>query len=115
MTKKYFSIADVAEILKEEQSTLRFWEKKFKIEINRRNGIRQYVKEDIEKLKNIQYLRREQGFTTEGAKDKLSNKSSNVENVRNTIEILNRVRKELIIIRHDLNQTGAFAESVIIE
>jgi DNA-binding transcriptional MerR regulator len=129
MEKIYYSITEVAEILKEVPHTLRLWEKSYGLKIKRSRekyekiehtknrkatGIRQYTQANIDELKNIQHLRRQEGFTTKGAKAKLNFRKSDIEKIVNAIDTLEKTREELLKIRHDLNQLQAFAESVVI-
>ena len=79
----YKSIGEVSKILaiyfKKEKSipthTIRFWEKEFKqIKPKVFNGNRRYYdKKNIEILKKIHFLLKEQGMTIEGAKKILNN------------------------------------------
>jgi DNA-binding transcriptional MerR regulator len=115
MEKEILTIAQVADILKEKPFTLRFWEKEYKIKIERRNNRRQYTREDVDKFKNIQYLRRTQGFSSDGAKKKLTGKNKDkVDKVRSVVETLTAVKKELSELRRKINENQPFAQSVIV-
>ena len=60
--KLYYSIGEVAEILQVNTSLIRFWEKNFTIIKPHKNkkGNRYFTKEDIENLKLIYHLVKEQ-------------------------------------------------------
>ena len=58
MEKVYYSIAEVSELLKENASTLRFWEKEFtqlRPKVSAR-GVRQYTNADIDLLRRNCFL-----------------------------------------------------------
>ena len=70
--KLYYSIGEVAEILGENTSVLRFWEKEFE-ELNprRRSGRRTYAADDLAVAKRIWHLLKVEKYTLEGAKQVL--------------------------------------------
>lgn len=78
--KIYYPIGEVAEMFKVNTSLIRFWEKEFDIIRPKKNkkGNRLFTKEDIENFKKIFVLVREEGFTLEGAKQKLKHPIANV-------------------------------------
>lgn len=118
MEKIYYSISEVADELQVNQSVLRFWEKEFE-EVNpKRNtkGTRFYTKEDIEMLKNIQFLLKEQKLTIEGAKQSLSKKNlSEIVKKRKLISKLEAIRSELIAIRREVNYVDPIDKDTIID
>ena len=88
--------------------TIRYWEKKFKqIKPKILNGNRRYYdKENIELLKKIQFLLKEQGMTVNGVKKILSkneplkldetlNNSINANIIRNKISNISNILKSL--------------------
>lgn len=74
--KQYFSISEVAQMFGVNASLLRFWEKEFKQIQPKTNarGKRSYRKKDIEVIRSIYVLVKEQGFTLEGAKKALTSR-----------------------------------------
>ena len=97
LSKQYYKIKEVAEILDVPQSTLRFWEKEFpKIKpIRSSHNIRYYRPQDIELLRIIHYLIKDKGLKIEAAREQLR---SNKHNVSRRVEIIDRlksVRSEL--------------------
>jgi len=114
MQKIYFSISEVAEILKEEKHTLRFWEDEFELEIKRRNNIRQYVQKNIDELKDIRFALRTERLTIKGFK-KQRKSGKNTNKKRNINEILTDLRQELVDLQKRMNYQPTFAESVVIE
>jgi len=73
--KLYYSIGEVAEMLQTSQSQIRFWEKEFAMLKPKKNrkGNRQFTAEDIHTLKMIKHLVKDQGYTLQGANEKLKN------------------------------------------
>ena len=71
--KLYYSIGEVATMLGEAPSVLRFWESEFDSlrPVKNRRGVRSYTEHDIDLLRRIQYLTRQCGYTLEGARDQL--------------------------------------------
>ncbi|HRD53974.1 MAG TPA: MerR family transcriptional regulator [Flavobacteriales bacterium] len=71
--KIYFTIGEVAQELGVANSSVRFWEKEFGNITPRRTGKgdRLYTREQIEQLRVIQQLVKGEGFTIQGAKEKL--------------------------------------------
>ena len=83
--KLFYKISEVAEIFDINISAVRFWEKEFDILKPKKNkkGNRLFTHKDIENIKIIHYLLKEQGFTVEGAKKKLKeNKLDTIDNVQ---------------------------------
>ena len=73
--KLYYKIGEVSEMLNVNPSLIRFWEKEFstiKPKKNRR-GNRVFTAKDIEELKKIYNLVKEQGHTLDGARRILKN------------------------------------------
>ncbi|MCG8576336.1 MAG: MerR family transcriptional regulator [Flavobacteriales bacterium] len=76
--KLYYSIGEVAEMFDVRTSLIRFWEKEFTVLKPKKNkkGNRLFTPKDIENIKRIYQLVKEDGFTLEGAKQQLKGKSS---------------------------------------
>ena len=72
--KLFFKIGEVAEIVQEEQHVLRYWETEFSMLAPQKNraGQRTYRRKDVEMAIRIKELLRNEGFTIEGARKKLS-------------------------------------------
>ncbi|HMS99547.1 MAG TPA: MerR family transcriptional regulator [Saprospiraceae bacterium] len=73
--KLYYSISEVAELLSVNTSLIRYWEKEFpQLKPNKiANGERRFTQKDIDLLKQIQTLLKDQGYTIEGARKSLKN------------------------------------------
>lgn len=68
-------------MLKEPESTIKYWEREFPHTSPRRSagGTRQYTDKDIEALRVVKKLLRDRGLTLEGAKAELSQRKSSHE------------------------------------
>ena len=71
--KLYYSIREVAEMTDLEPHVLRFWESKFDALQPKKNraGNRTYTERDVETVRRIQHLVREEKYTLEGAQQAL--------------------------------------------
>jgi DNA-binding transcriptional MerR regulator len=105
--KLYWSIGEVATDLDVNTSLIRYWEKEFGMIRPKRTGRgdRLYTRKDIELLKRIQHLVKEQGFTLSGAKEQLRNKMNVTEVEPNALEML---RTKLLEVRAKLVALGTY-------
>ncbi len=78
LTKLYYTIGEVAVMFDVNPSLIRFWEKEFTIIQPKKNkkGNRLFTPKDILNFNKIYHLVKKQGFTLEGAKNALKNKSN---------------------------------------
>ncbi|MBL1279625.1 MAG: MerR family transcriptional regulator [Fluviicola sp.] len=78
LTKLYYSIGEVAKMLDVNTSLIRFWEKEFTSIKPKKNkkGNRSFTPKEIEKLDNIYTLVKEKGYTLDGARKALKDKST---------------------------------------
>ncbi len=95
LTKLYYSIGEVASFFDVNTSLIRFWEKEFpqlKLKKNKK-GNRLFTPKDIQTIDKIYILVKEKGYTLDGAKKALKDKSTNykIEN--------NSLNKEDLILR----------------
>ena len=76
LSKLYYSIGEVAELLQVNASLLRFWEKEFNLSVSKKNkkGNRLYTAKEIEKIQRIYHFVKVEGYTLEGAKKALKSK-----------------------------------------
>lgn len=79
MSKLYYSSSEVSAMLELEPSVLRFWEDQFgQLRIKRnRAGKRMYREKDIELIRTIKQLTRDEGYTIAGARKKLQESAAN--------------------------------------
>jgi len=105
MEKLYYSISEVAEILGENVSLVRFWTNTFEKFIKPHRtakGNRQYKASDIETLKQIHHLVKVKGMTLEGAAAQLSAERSSVDKRVKAIDSLKEIKAQLVEIRKSL-------------
>ena len=114
--KSYKTIGEVVKILnlksrsglKLPTHTIRFWEKEFKqIQPKVFDGNRRYYdKSNVDLLKKIKFLLKDQGMTINGVKkllnstnsndlDEISNKTIRADNLRNKISNISKIIKDL--------------------
>ena len=102
ITKKYFTIGEVANNLNLSTSQIRFWETEFD-ELNPKKnsrGSRKFTEKDINVLKTIQSLLKNKKFTIDGAK-KIIKKEININYNGNDylIKKLNTVKEKLLYLK----------------
>lgn len=105
MEKYLYTIGEVAEILGESVSLVRFWSNEFdKFVKPQRNakGNRLYTKEDIEIFKQIHVLVKVEGLTLEGAAKRLRGEKKDVISKMRVLETLKAIRQQLSEIRETL-------------
>ena len=105
MAKLIYTMGEVAEMLGENASAVRYWSNYFEKFIKpQRNakGNRLYHPEDIETLKQVQYLLKNQGLTLEGTKQRLTEDRRSVDKRVKAIGILKGIREELVQVRRAL-------------
>src|SRR5947209_20325409 len=101
MDKLFYSIGEVGKMLNLNPSLIRFWEKEiggFRLRTNKR-GRRQYKEEDIERLRYLHFLIKEQGYTIEGAKKLLRQKESENKETFETLKTLEKIRGLLVELK----------------
>ncbi len=97
LTKRFYRISDVAEILDIPASTLRYWEKEFTIIKPQRNAknIRLYTPKDIETIRMIYYLVKEQGLKLDAAQAQIKVNRDGVSKRWEVIDRLKGLRAQL--------------------
>jgi len=100
--KLYYSIGEVAKMLNLTASQIRFWESEFPHLRPKTNtkGDRRYRNSDIDQIKIIQRLVKDQGYTLQGAKEYLE-KKKNVKS-KEAVKQLKRIREFLLELREIL-------------
>ena len=105
MEKYFYTVGEVATILGESTSLVRFWANEFPKFIRpQRNakGNRLFSKDDVETFKHIHVLVKLEGLTLEGAAKRLAGERKNVINKTKVLESLKDIRKQLSEIRAEL-------------
>ena len=96
--KLYYKIGEVAQLMGEEVSTIRFWSDTFpryiKPERNAK-GNRLFHPEDVENIRLIHYLTRTEGLTLDGVARKRAENRDGLEHKRQIVEKLYNIRSQL--------------------
>jgi len=102
--KLYYSIGEVARMLGEQTSAVRYWEKEFEILKPRKNkkGNRLFTADDVENIKLIHYLLKEKGMTIAGVRKKMKENPEGVRQNHEVIMSLKKIREMLIEIRDEI-------------
>lgn len=105
MEKYFYTVGEVADILGESTSLVRFWANEFPKYIKpQRNakGNRLFSKDDVETFKHIHVLVKVEGLTLEGAAKRLKGDRKNVISKAKVLESLKAIRNQLAQIREEL-------------
>ncbi|MBP3203415.1 MAG: MerR family transcriptional regulator [Bacteroidales bacterium] len=105
MAKLLYTMGEVAQLLGEAPSAVRYWSNYFEKFVKpQRNakGNRLFHEEDIETLKQIQYLLKNQGLTLEGAKQRLTEDRRSVDRRVKALAKLQEIRAELVAVKKAL-------------
>ena len=105
MEKIFYTVGEVAAILEESPSLVRFWSNEFSKFIKpQRNGKgnRLFSKEDVETFKHIHLLVNVEGLTLEGVAKRLKGDKKDVINKARVLESLKSIREQLTEIRKEL-------------
>lgn len=105
MAKLVYTMGEVAQMLGENASAVRYWSNYFEKFIKpQRNakGNRLYHPEDIETLRQIQYLIKNQGLTLEGVAHRLGEDRRSVEKSVKALDLLKGIREDLIQVKKAL-------------
>lgn len=104
-TKLYYKIGEVAKLLEEEVSTIRFWSDTFpawvKPERNAK-GNRLFHPEDVDNLQLIHYLTRVEGLTLDGVARKLDENRDGLSHKREIVEKLYTIRSLLVDLHENI-------------
>jgi len=94
MTKLYYTISEVANMIEEEAHVLRYWESEFDSLRPRKNraGKRVYTKDDIDTVYRIRHLLRDEKFTIGGAKQMMKKAKRAGKESSSTVEELKEIR-----------------------
>lgn len=105
LSKKFYKIGEVADILDIPASTLRFWEKEFTILRPRRNAknIRVYTPQDVETIRKLYYLVKEKGLKLDAAQEYLNKNRQVVDKTFEVVENLKKIREQLVGLQSALN------------
>jgi DNA-binding transcriptional MerR regulator len=110
LNKLYYSIGEVSKLFNVNPSLIRFWEKEFELEVSKKNkkGNRLFTVKEIEKINKIYQFVKIEGYTLEGAKKALKNKTKDFENLNfsktneSIIDRLEKIKSKLINLLSEL-------------
>lgn len=103
--KLYYTIGEVAEILEENTSLVRFWAQKFPEYIKparNKKGNRLFTVDDVTNFRLIHYLVKERGMTLEGAAKRMKDNKSGVDRRVDVVEILTGIKERLLEVTDSL-------------
>lgn len=102
--KRYYTIGEVSEHLGVNPSTVRFWERQFDFVNPKKNaqGTRRFSLEEVRKLETIYFLLKEQGYTIEGAKQKMKEQRYSLLSNVEIIHKLEAIKQILINLKKEL-------------
>ncbi len=106
LTKKYYRIREVSDLIGVPASTLRYWEQEFPRLKPTRNakGTRYYTPADVEVLRQIKYLLHDKGLKIDAAKEQMRVSTDSVATRTRAIERLQGVRAQLVALRDSLTK-----------
>lgn len=104
--KLYYSTREVAQQLQVHEHTLRFWEKEFPMLKPEKSsgGSRKYTKQDVELVRLIHHLVKEQGLTIKAARERLKTCKKQVVDHQVIVDKLKGIRAELMEIKLKLDE-----------
>lgn len=103
--KLYYTIGEVAEIIGENTSLVRFWAQKFPEYIKparNKKGNRLFTADDLSNFRLIYYLVKERGMTLEGAAKRMKDNKEGVDRRVDVIESLTVIKERLTEISNML-------------
>lgn len=106
LTKNYYRIREVSELIGEPASTLRYWESVFpQLKVKRNDkGTRYYTPQNISTLRQIKYLLTDKGLKIEAAAEQMRTSTDSVAAKQRAIERLGNIREALVGMREALHQ-----------
>lgn len=117
-TKKiYYSMGEVSEMFDVNPSLIRFWEQKFTILKPDKNkkGNRLFTQQDVDNLKLIYHLVKENGMTLAGAQKRLKENREGIERNLEIIERLQGVKALLLEVRQELKSADSDDLEIVVE
>lgn len=102
MEKLYYPIGEVAKILGEQVSLVRFWNESFPGLFSSKRtpkGTRIYLQKDVEMFRQLHYLVKDKGMTLDGAVRQLRSDRASVEASVKALDSLKSIRAQLSDIK----------------
>lgn len=102
--KLYYQIGEVSEMLGVPVSTVRFWENEFDFlrPIKNKKGNRMFTADDVNNLKIIHHLLKEEGMTLSGVKKRMSSKREETEYRFRINESLQKIKTILLDLKDSI-------------
>jgi DNA-binding transcriptional MerR regulator len=101
-SKLYYTIGEVADILGENTSLIRYWTIRFDDIIKphkNKKGNRLYMSADIDHLKLVHYLVKDKGLTLEGAHKRMKENKTGDDHSSEVVNILDKIKSELLAVK----------------
>ena len=104
--KLYYTVREVSEMVGVPDHTLRFWEKEMPALNPKKSagGARQYTKQDIELVRLIHHLVKDQGLTIKAARARLKTSKQQVVDRQEIVTRLRDIRAELLLMKEKLDE-----------
>ena len=104
LTKRYYSIGELADMFGVSKSLVRFWEQEFDYlrPYKSSKGERRFTQDNIRQFEEIYHLVKEKGFTLAGAKRMLKENKGYLRQKRETLQTLQRLKGFLEDIKFQL-------------
>ncbi|HPW78120.1 MAG: hypothetical protein BWX62_00645 [Bacteroidetes bacterium ADurb.Bin037] len=102
MEKMYYTIGEMAEMLGESTSLVRFWSTTFSEfikPVRNKKGNRLFTTDDVANYKIIHHLVKDRGMTLEGARKRMRDNKEGEDRTVDIIASLNRIKSQLVEIR----------------
>jgi len=105
LSKLYYTIGEVADMLDISTSLIRFWESEFTYLKPHKNskGDRRFTKQNIEQLQLIHHLVKEKGFTLDGAKKEIKDNKARMQAKTKALNSLQTLKAKLLDLRARLD------------
>ncbi len=103
----FYSIREVSALLKEPETTLRYWEDEFPESIKptrNERGVRFYKEEDVNAIRLIQYFVRDCRLTLDGVRKKLKNNQESAVKQAKVVLRLKNIKSELLALSEALSE-----------
>ena len=110
-------MGEVSEMFDVNPSLIRFWEQKFSILKPNKNkkGNRMFTRQDVENLKLIYHLVKENGMTLAGAQKRLKENREGIEHNLEIIERLQGIKALLLEVRQELKKSSDETVEIIVD
>jgi DNA-binding transcriptional MerR regulator len=104
LSKRYYTISEVASMFGVSTSLIRFWETEFEVLKPHKNakGDRRFTPENIEQIRKVYHLVKERGFTLQGAKQELRQRQEEGKKKTDVLESLRNLRNQLENLKSQL-------------